>query len=159
MMSACISKTAGTTWLKEVAGLAESGGKGLDLAKEILITALPHAADLIKPYAPVLAIATASLPTAGEVAAWISTEFVELLEHNPACPLYDPQLHQFIHVSFPVAAEMGSHFTNALKANAAIINRSVPLQSSQKIHPAVVSEVLNRLPLCHRTLLHPARAG
>lgn len=28
-------KTAGTTWLEEVIGLAESGGKGLRLAKDL----------------------------------------------------------------------------------------------------------------------------
>jgi hypothetical protein len=118
-------KTAGTTWLEEVAGLAESDGPGLALAKEILVTALPRATELIKPYAPVVDIVPSSLPTAEEVRAWTSNEFVGRLEHNPSCPLYDPQLRQFLHVSFPVAAEMGSRFTDALEANAAIIHRRV----------------------------------
>ena len=36
-------KTAGTTWLEEVIGLAEAGGDGLALAKEIYAGALEHA--------------------------------------------------------------------------------------------------------------------
>jgi hypothetical protein len=118
-------KTAGTTWLEEVAGLAESDGPGLTLAKEILVSALPRAAELIKPYAPVVDIDTASLPTAEEVQAWTSRDFVGRLVHDQSCPLYDPQLRQFLHVSFPIAAEMGSRFTDALEANAAIIHRRV----------------------------------
>ena len=35
-------KTAGTTWLEEVIGLAEAGGDGLVLAKEIYAEALAH---------------------------------------------------------------------------------------------------------------------
>ena len=35
-------KTAGTTWLEEVIGLAEAGGEGLALAKEIYAGALEH---------------------------------------------------------------------------------------------------------------------
>ena len=37
-------KTAGTTWLEEMIGLAESGGEALGLAKEIYCEALDHAA-------------------------------------------------------------------------------------------------------------------
>jgi len=118
-------KTAGTTWLEEVSGLAESGGEGLVIAKDIYTTALPLAAELIKPYAPVVDIDAATLPTAAEVAGWTSKDFVERLEHNQSCPLYNPQLRQFLHVSFRVAAEMGSRFTDALKANAASISRRV----------------------------------
>src|SRR6185503_14258199 len=35
-------KTAGTTWLEEIIGLAESGGAGLQMAKEIYDEALDH---------------------------------------------------------------------------------------------------------------------
>ena len=118
-------KTAGTTWLEEVAGLAESGGEGLAIAKEIYTTALPKAVELIKPYAPVVDIDTVTLPTAAEVAGWTSKDFVERLEHNQSSPLYNPQFRQFLHVSFRVAADMGSLFTDALKANADAISRRV----------------------------------
>ena len=35
-------KTAGTTWLEEVIGLAEAGGDGLEIAKEISSGASGH---------------------------------------------------------------------------------------------------------------------
>jgi hypothetical protein len=118
-------KTAGTTWLEEVSGLAESGGEGLRIAKDIYAAALPRAVDLIQPYAPVVDIDPATLPAASEVETWTAQEFVGRLEHNPSSPLYDPQFRQFPHVSFRVAAEMGPRFTDALEANAAIVNRRV----------------------------------
>jgi tagaturonate epimerase len=118
-------KTAGTTWLEEVAGLAESGGEGLRIAKDIYAAALPRAVDLIQPYAPVVDIDPATLPADSEVEAWTAGEFVGRLEHNQSSPLYDPQFRQFLHVSFRVAAEMGARFTDALEANAAIVNRRV----------------------------------
>src|SRR6266508_569742 len=47
-------KTAGTTWLEEVIGLAEAGGDGLALAKEIYGEALTHVDELCAPYAAVI---------------------------------------------------------------------------------------------------------
>src|ERR1017187_9597926 len=49
-------KTAGTTWLEELIGLAEAGGDGLDLAREIYYEALEHRAELCAPYAAVIDI-------------------------------------------------------------------------------------------------------
>ena len=39
-------KTAGTTWLEELIGLAEAGGEGLALAKEVYAEALAHREEL-----------------------------------------------------------------------------------------------------------------
>jgi hypothetical protein len=47
-------KTAGTNWLEEVIGLAESGGSGLALAKEIYAQALAKKEALCAPYATVI---------------------------------------------------------------------------------------------------------
>ena len=55
-------KTAGTTWLEEVIGLAEAGGDGLDLAKEIYADALEHIDELCAPYATVIDIDRKKLP-------------------------------------------------------------------------------------------------
>ncbi len=41
-------KTAGTTWLEEITGLAEAGGDGLALAKEIYAEAFDHRAELVR---------------------------------------------------------------------------------------------------------------
>jgi len=49
-------KTAGTTWLEEIIGLAEAGGDGLALAKEIYAEAFAHREELCGPYATVIDI-------------------------------------------------------------------------------------------------------
>jgi hypothetical protein len=118
-------KTAGTTWLEEVIGLAEAGGDGLRMAKEIYIQALTRYSELTKPYAPVIDIDAARLPTAKEVASWISQDFVLALRHDQTCEAYNSDFRQFIHISFRVAAEFGDRFTNALQEHAEIISRNV----------------------------------
>ena len=42
-------KTAGTTWLEELIGLAEAGGEGLDIAKEVYASALARKDELCGP--------------------------------------------------------------------------------------------------------------
>src|SRR6185503_19147480 len=65
-------KTAGTTWLEEIIGLAESGGAGLQMAKEIYDEALDHIDALCAPYATVIDIDRASLPANEDVKGWTS---------------------------------------------------------------------------------------
>src|SRR5262249_12239244 len=57
-------KTAGTTWLEEVVGVALSGPRGLALAKRIYIEALERREELKKPYATVIDIDESKLPSA-----------------------------------------------------------------------------------------------
>jgi hypothetical protein len=118
-------KTAGTTWLEEVAGLAEAGGEGLRLAKEIYARALPRAEKLIEPYAPVVDIDVARLPHVETVRGWNPARFLAALVHDQRCPDYNPQFRQFIHVSFKVAAEIGTPFTRALDSFRETIGRRV----------------------------------
>jgi hypothetical protein len=118
-------KTAGTTWLEEVIGLAEAGGEGLVIAKEIYGEALGRFAELTQPYATVIDINIKQLPSAEEVAAWDSKKFVQILRHDSKCPDYNPQFRQLLHVSFKLAAKMGSRYTGALVANQSIIERNV----------------------------------
>ena len=54
-------KTAGTTWLEELIGLAEAGGDGLGLAKEIYAKALENVDAMCEPYASVIDIDTGRL--------------------------------------------------------------------------------------------------
>ncbi len=110
-------KTAGTTWLEEVAGLAASGGDGLALAKRICLEALPRLNELAAPYAAVLSIDPSRLPSAEEIASWDSATFVGRLVHDASCPLYSPDFRQFVHISYSVAASLGPVFTDAVKAN------------------------------------------
>ncbi len=121
-------KTAGTTWLEEVIGLAESGGEGLALAKEIYAEAYTHAAELCAPYATVIDIDRPNLPMPTTVDAWTSEQFVRALRHDGnRDPQFNPNLRQLLHVGFKVAAKMGRRFTGALEANEVIISRNVTI--------------------------------
>ncbi len=107
-------KTAGTTWLEEVAGLAAAGGEGLRLAREIYSAALTRFDQLAKPYRAVIDIDRDALPSAREVAAWSGSDFVAALEHDPTCPAFNPHFRQLLHIAFRIAAEMGDRFTDLL---------------------------------------------
>ena len=73
-------KTAGTTWLEEVIGLAEAGGDGLALAKEIYAEALAHLEELCAPYAAVIDIRVEKLPSRQIVLRWNREQFVNASE-------------------------------------------------------------------------------
>ncbi len=118
-------KTAGTTWLEEVIGLAEHGGTGLALAKEIYAEALANIDELCAPYATVININRAKLPTAAEVNVWTSDQFVRALRHNQADPLFNVSLRQLIHVGFKVAAKMGTRYLKLLEECEASVSRNV----------------------------------
>lgn len=118
-------KTAGTTWLEEVAGLAQAGGDGLDLAKRIYRVAHGRSAELCKPYATVIDIHTDRLPAPDQVGAWDSVKFVSALEHNQKSKAFNPNLRQLVHVSFKVAAEMGAEYLSALDRHREVIGERV----------------------------------
>src|SRR5262249_33489630 len=118
-------KTAGTTWLEEVIGLAEAGGEGLDLAKTIYAKALEKRDALCAPYAAVIDIDAGRLPSAAEVQSWSSEQFVTALRHDPRCPAFNPHLRQLIHVGYKIAAQLGDHYVKMLKACEATIARNV----------------------------------
>ena len=79
-------KTAGTTWLEEIIGLAEAGGEGLALAKKIYAKALEKKEALCEPYATVIDIKRRQAPSAEEVNGWTSTQFTDALRHDPDEP-------------------------------------------------------------------------
>ena len=118
-------KTAGTTWLEEVIGLAESGGDGLALAKEIYARALEEIDALCAPYATVIDIDRAKLPTEEEVRGWSSEEFTDALRHDPQNPRYNASLRQLLHVGYKVAAKMGERYLKALEACEETVARNV----------------------------------
>ena len=118
-------KTAGTTWLEELIGLAEAGGPALALSQHMYSEALAHIEELCAPYATVIDIRRAHLPTAAKVNTWSSEQFVRALRHNQADPLYNPDLRQLLHVGFKVAANLGRRYTDALDANRETIARNV----------------------------------
>ena len=118
-------KTAGTNWLEEVIGLAESGGAGLALAKEIYAEAHAHMDELCAPYASVIDIDPAQLPAPSEVADWTSAQFTAALRHNQSAAAYNSNFRQLLHVGFKVAARMGSRYLSAVEANENVIARNV----------------------------------
>lgn len=118
-------KTAGTTWLEEVIGLAEHGGAGLALAKEIYAEALAHIDELCAPYAAVIDIDRAKLPTVAVVNGWTSEQFVRALRHNQADALFNISLRQLLHVGFKIAAKMGPRYLNLLEECKESVARNV----------------------------------
>ncbi len=118
-------KTAGTTWLEELIGLAEAGYDGLALAKDIYAKAFAHAADLTKPYATVIEIDSAQLPLPELVDAWSSDQYTRALRHNQTDPAYNPSFRQLLHVGFKVAASMGDQYRRALDTYRAVIAKNV----------------------------------
>jgi hypothetical protein len=118
-------KTAGTTWLEELIGLAEAGGEGLDLAKEIYAEAYAQREDLCAPYATVINIDPARLPAPELVAKWSSEQFVSALRHDPKCPAYNPSLRQLLHVGFKVAARMGTRYLDLVSVMETTIAKNV----------------------------------
>jgi hypothetical protein len=118
-------KTAGTTWLEEVIGLAESGGEGLTLVKEVYRQAHEHFAELAAPYSTVIDIDPAKLPDPKTVMGWSSTQYAGALRHVESSPDYNPHFRQLLHVGFKVAAGLGKRFTGALEANEEIVAKNV----------------------------------
>jgi hypothetical protein len=118
-------KTAGTNWLEECIGLAEAGGEGLVIAKEIYAEAHAHMDELCLPYATVIDIDRSKLPSVAEVNGWTSAQYVGALRHEQKNPLYNANIRQLIHVGFKVAAKMGPRYLNALKNYRADCARNV----------------------------------
>ena len=118
-------KTAGTTWLEELIGLAEAGGDGLALAKEVYGEAYSHREELCAPYASVIAIDSARLPAPADVNGWNAEEFTGALRHDQQNGAYNSSLRQLLHVGFKVAAKMGPRYLHMLEANEAIIAKNV----------------------------------
>jgi hypothetical protein len=118
-------KTAGTTWLEEVIGLAASGGAGLAFAKALYRDAYGRYDELAKPYLTVIAIDRQALPTPDAVDAWSAAEYVEALAHDQRCPRYSIHFRQMVHISFRLAAEKLPQYLELLAANRVTIEAHV----------------------------------
>ncbi len=118
-------KTAGTNWLEELIGLAEGGGEGLIMAKEIYAEAYEHQAELCKPYATVIDIDPSKLPAPAVVNKWSSEQYVNALRHDQSCPEFNPSLRQLLHVGFKIAAKKGNSYLDLLDEYKVEIARNV----------------------------------
>jgi tagaturonate epimerase len=118
-------KTAGTTWLEELIGLAEAGETALDLAKDIYSEAFSHREELCAPYVAIIDIDASRLPAPSSVRSWSPEEFTAALRHDPECPAFNPSLRQLLHVGFKIAAKMGDRFYSMVESCEESIARNV----------------------------------
>ncbi len=118
-------KTAGTTWLEELIGLAESGPAGLALSKEVYSEAFAHREELCAPYASVVDIDPDQLPAPLVVNGWTGEQYAAALRHDQTNPAYNLHLRQLLHVGYKVAAKMGDRYTNMLDEAADSVARNV----------------------------------
>jgi tagaturonate epimerase len=109
-------KTAGTTWLEELIGLAEAGGEALALAKEIYAEAYAHRKELCAPYTAVIDINPGQLPSPRQVEGWSSDQYVGALRHDPNSREYNPSFRQLLHVAYKIAAKLGKRYLDMLDA-------------------------------------------
>jgi hypothetical protein len=117
-------KTAGTTWLEEVTGLA-ADSRGLALAKKIYAQAYDRLEELRGPYETVVEIERSNLPNPAAVAGWTSEEFISTLSHDPSNPKFNRDLRQLVHIGFRIAAELGEEFREELLRSRRAIERNV----------------------------------
>jgi len=120
-------KTAGTTWLEELIGLAEAGGEGLKLSQDVYAQAYEHRDALCAPYASVIDIDEAKLPLPDAVHGWTSEQYVNALRHDLSCPEFNNNLRQLLHVGYKIAAKMGDRYLSMLKEYEESVARNVTL--------------------------------
>src|ERR1700749_4377527 len=118
-------KTAGTTWLEELIGLADAGGSELEIAKEVYSEAYAHREELCAPSGTVIDIYPAQVPKAEEVNGCTSQQYTSALRHDQSNKAYNPSFRQLLHVGFKVAAKMGPRYLAALEANEDVIAKNV----------------------------------
>jgi hypothetical protein len=118
-------KTAGTSWLEELIGLAEAGGEGLVAVKQIYREAWQRREALCQPYSAVIDIDFARLPDPAVVDQWSPGQMVAAVRHAPHCAAYDRNIRQLLHVGFKVAAKMGASYLTLLDEYEPFISRNV----------------------------------
>ncbi len=118
-------KTAGTTWLEELIGLAEAGGAGLELAQLVYARAFADREALCAPYASVIDIDPAKLPAPDEVNQWTAEQYVSALRHDQSNDLFNSHFRQLLHVGYKIAAKLGPEYLDMLDSCEESISRNV----------------------------------
>ena len=106
-------------------GLAEAGGAGLDLAKQVYAKAFENRDALCEPYAAVIDIDYAKLPAPAWSTDGVPEQYTSALRHDQKNPGFNPDLRQLLHVGFKVAAKMGDKYLKMLETCEASISRNV----------------------------------
>jgi tagaturonate epimerase len=118
-------KTAGTTWLEEVIGLAESGGNALEFVKDIYCESLDNIDELCAPYADVIDIKVSELPSKSEIARLNGRQFSDRIKHVPGNPHLNTNMRQLLHVAYKLAALKLTDYYGLLEANEQTISGCV----------------------------------
>ena len=118
-------KTAGTTWLEELIGLAEAEGEGLVLAKELYSKAVENVDEMCAPYASVIDINVDKLPSVEIVNGWNGYQYANTLRHVQSHSGFNQHFRQLLHIAFKLAAKEGTRYTDLLKANELIVGKNV----------------------------------
>jgi len=120
-------KTAGTTWLEELIGLAAAGEDGLLMAKEIYKIAFDRYDELCGPYKTVIDINVEELPSPNDVDTWDSEKYTSSLRHDQTNSNYNVNFRQLLHVAYKVAAELNEDYVCMLNKHEKIIADNVEL--------------------------------
>lgn len=96
-------KTAGTTWLEELIGLAESEGEGFEFAMLIYTEALERYDELTRDYTSVLSINKKMLPQPETLKSGF--QYANMLRHEEDSKHYNPHFRQLLHCAYKIAAE------------------------------------------------------
>ena len=118
-------KTAGTTWLEEVIGLAMSGGEALSTVKTIYQKSYNRLTELTRPYESVIDINHQSLPDPEIVGRWDGDFFAATLRHIRDHKYYNPHFRQLLHIGYKIAAEMGQQYISQLKKHHSMVSQQV----------------------------------
>ena len=118
-------KTAGTTWLEELIGLAEAGGDGPGAGKGNLRRGLCAPGRALRAIRHCHRHRLHETPSASEVLGWTSEQFTLPYAMYPEDRRYNSSLRQLLHVGFKVAAKMGPRYLGLLEANEDVIAKNV----------------------------------
>ena len=116
-------KTAGTTWLEEVIGLAEAGET--DFVCRLYAVALDRFDELTANYDQVLNIDRDQLPSCHDLSRLNGASLAAVIRHDKDNPGYDPNVRQLLHTAYKIAAEQIDEYSNLVKVHAALIGRGV----------------------------------
>jgi hypothetical protein len=118
-------KTAGTTWLEELIGLALAGGDALMMVKNIYSKAYCRQEELCAPYETVIDIDPVTLPLPPDVDSWDGERFASALRHEPGHPHYHAGFRQLLHVGYKVAAEMEDEYLEMVRKHRELVAEQV----------------------------------
>jgi type 1 glutamine amidotransferase len=93
--------------------------------KEIYNRAHEKIEELCAPYADVIDIDEAALPSADEVASWNGRKFSSSLRHVPGNIDYNPDMRQLIHVAYKLAAQKMDLYFKLLEEHEDIVAECV----------------------------------